>query len=236
VLRSFAKKDEWGVRELAAHLDIPKSAAHRTLQELAQIRVLRARPDGTYVATGGLVQLAALLMQAFDLPRLAMPHLTKLRDETGETALLNLFEPELRQFASVAACESRHVIRYVYLAGWGPIHVGASGLGILAFLPDEDQRSIIASLPDPVHEGMSKAKLKRELGATRRRGWAKSAGNPYPRMCAVAAPLRGTTGEVLGDIVVSWPNVDGAVKASERAGPLCASVADQLSRDLGWTG
>ncbi len=35
VLEAFTSKDKWGVRELAAHLDIPKSGLHRILQDMA---------------------------------------------------------------------------------------------------------------------------------------------------------------------------------------------------------
>ncbi len=40
VMDAFAERDSWGVRELAAHTGMPRSAVHRILHEMARLELL----------------------------------------------------------------------------------------------------------------------------------------------------------------------------------------------------
>jgi hypothetical protein len=65
------------------------------------------------------------------------------------------FEPidfEPGEFFAVDAVESAQTVRYIWqsLREWSDLHLGSSGKGTLAFLPEQEQDAVLAALPDPI--------------------------------------------------------------------------------------
>jgi IclR family acetate operon transcriptional repressor len=238
VLESFGRRPRWGVRDLANELNISKSALHRTLQELSDEGILRIDEGGTYESSAGLMRLASLLAEASDLPRLARRHLQALRDATHETAILTAYDPQRRQFTAVAAVESSQAVRYISdsLTDWCELHLGASGKGILAFLPEAEQESILALLPEELQGArrITKDRLKQDLRVTRDRGWAVSRAERFAHARGVASPVRDATGRILGSVVVGWPDRPGTANRVPILGKMSRQTADAISSDLGW--
>lgn len=239
-LRAFTYRDHWGVRELAAELEVAKSGLHRTLQELTDEGLLTCDDSGTYRAGPGLLRLATGLAQSFDLTQLAGPHLQQAGAASGETVILTAYDPLRRQFAAITAAESTQPIQYIWqaLRDWSDLHLGASGQAILAFLDEPTRDAIIDGLPDPIPgpRQMSKQQLRRKLTEIRKRGWAASVGERYPGASGVGAPVRNADGEVVGAIVIGWPTRPRSSQGEEHLGEICQTAADGLSRDLGWQG
>ncbi|MBX3029795.1 MAG: IclR family transcriptional regulator [Chloroflexi bacterium] len=239
VLEAFTDRDEWGVRDLATHLGLPRSAVHRILHEAVRQGLLAAAvTTGRFRVGPALARLAVVLADRLDVRSVARPVMERAAAELDETLVLALYSPGRRQFAAIDAVESSHPIRYIWgpLRQWSDLHTGSSGKGILAFLPDEEQDAIVAALPDPVPGPVPtpRARLRAELRDARARGHVVSHGERFPGAVGVSAPIRDATGRVIGDLVFGWPDNRNDPDKEARAGRIVMDAAARVSAALGY--
>ncbi len=239
VLEAFAQEGEWGVRDLARSTGIPRSAAHRILHEMAVLGLLApADEPGRFRVGADLARIGLQVAEHLDIRRIGRAILERASAAIGETVVLAVYDPLRRQFSAVDAVETSHPIRYLWesLRDWSDLHLGSSGKAILAFLPADEQAAIIDRLPDPIpgRASRTKAQLRDELAAARRRGFVVSHGERFEGAIGVAAPVRDARGRVVGDMIATWPDnrTDPAKEAA--AGETIRSAADDLSHRLGW--
>ena len=169
------------------------SATHRILHEMSRTGLLAsAGVRGRFRIGPELWRLSVLIAERLDVRRIARPILEATVDAIGETVILALYSRPRRQFWGVDAVESTHTIRYIWesLRSWSDLHRGASGKGILAFLPEVEREEIIASVPEP-----SRSTLRAELDAARAHGFVVSHGERFAGAVGVAAPIRDATAE-----------------------------------------
>ncbi len=172
VLEAFADSGEWGIRDLARATDIPRSAAHRILHDMAALGLLAPADEaGRFRVGADLARIGLLVAEHLDIRREGRPFLERASAAIGETVVIAVYDPVRRQFSAVDAVETSHPIRYLWesLRDWSDLHLGSSGKGILAFLPPDEQAAILDRLPDPVpgRNAVTKADLREELEAAR---------------------------------------------------------------------
>ena len=239
VLEAFLDREAWGVRELASFTGMSPSASHRLLHEMARLGLLTAGTDrGQFGVGPELNRLAVLLTDRLDVTRVGRPILAATAEEIGETVVLALYSPTRRKFWAVDAAESTHAIGYIWgsLRDWSDLHLGASGKGILAFLPEDEREAILSELPDPVPglRPISQAALRDELGSARHLGFVISRGERYAGAIGISAPIRNAAGRVIGDIIAAWPDNRTDPAKERRVGDAIVSAADRLSEALGF--
>lgn len=240
LLQKLAADNEskWGVREIGRLLGVPPGTAHRLVTLLAEQGMVSQDPsDGRYVLGPRLYALASKVKLETRVERVAVPHLHHLVSDTNETVLLGVYHPAVMSMMFVTAVESPHPLRYVVdLHTLLPLHAGASGLAILAFLPEREQRVVLERLtletltPETI---VDPDELRQELERTRELGYSISHGQRIPGAVGIAAPILDATDEVIGDVMVTMPE-GRFVSAEEKR--LAASVmrcAAEISRDLG---
>jgi DNA-binding IclR family transcriptional regulator len=222
----------WSARGLAAELGLPLSTVHRTLSSLCRAGIVEQDPTtSTYVLGRQLHRLARIAVDAFPLTSLAGPYLEELARETGETTLLGVYDREQRQMMFVSQIEGSHALRYVVpLHALIPVHLGASGLGILSFLADDDRNAVLAGLEKGA---VNLTRLRKEISATRQRGYALSRGQRIPGAVAVAAPVFEGHGVAVGDIVVTIPEARFTEAMGARFAKAVTRSARELTADLG---
>jgi DNA-binding IclR family transcriptional regulator len=240
VLDAFAERGEWGIRDLARETGIPRSAVHRVVSEMASLGLLTADGVGRYSIGPDLARIGILVAGKVDVRRIGRPILEQAAAAIGETVVLALYDPSRRQFSAVDAVETSHPIRYIWesLQDWSDVHLGSSGKGILAFLPESEREAILARLPDPIpgRRPITKDELRLELAQARERGWVISHGERYSGAIGVSAPIRDAGGRVIGDLIGTWPdNRTDAAKEADAA-IVIKRAADELSTRLGWGG
>ena len=138
---------------------------------------------GRFRVGADLARIGQLVAEHLDIRREGRPFLERASAAIGETVVIAVYDPVRRQFSAVDAVETSHPIRYLWesLRDWSDLHLGSSGKGILAFLPPDEQAAILDRLPDPVpgRTALTKARLREELEADRRRGYVVSHGERY---------------------------------------------------------
>jgi DNA-binding IclR family transcriptional regulator len=238
VLNAFVLKDAWGVRELAAATLLPRSATHRILHEMRRLGLLTADEAGVFQIGPVLARTAVVVSKRLDITRIGRPILEAVAARTSETVIMGLYAPTRRQVFGVDAVESPHFVRVIWQAvpPWRDLHVGATGKGILAFLPAEERDEILAQLPDPIplaHD-LPKAELRQQIEDAQRAGYVVSRGESNPGAVAVASPIRDAHGDLVADLVVSWPDNRTSLEREREFGEISREAADEISRQLGY--
>ncbi len=200
----------WGVRELAQHLHFPPATVHRVLATLLKHGLIEHNPASGHYQIGTEFYRLALKLQAnFAIRNAGIPVMQDLVARCNEAAFLGFYDPFRTEMMFVALIDSSHPLRYVVpINAWIPVHAGASGLAIMAFLPPEERQAIIRRTklrPVTKRTITDPAVLEDELARVRARGYALSFGQRTEGAVAIAAPIWGPDGRILGELNLSIP-------------------------------
>jgi DNA-binding IclR family transcriptional regulator len=219
------RSDPLVVRQIARDLDTTPSTIHRIFGTF-QDRGLIARGDqGEYVAGLELYRICGAIASELSPVHIAHPHLQQLFRECNETTLFGIYDPGRGQMMFIDRIEALHPLRHVVgMHRWIPLHSGATGQAILAFLPEAERRRIYAmGLDAQTPETITTVDaLEAELERVRQRGYAHSAGQRTPGAVGFAAPVFDSAGSVCGDLCVTLPH------HRFQAGPLVDSLPSLL--------
>jgi DNA-binding IclR family transcriptional regulator len=201
---------EWGVRELGSALHLTPASVYRILTMLTGHGLVHRNPkSGQYQIGTEYFRLALKLTSHFGVRNVGIPVMRELVAQCNETSFLGLYDPFRMEVMFVAAVNSNHPLRYVVqLNEWFPVYAGASGLAIMAYLSGDERKAIIERtglVPITRNTITDAVALEEELERVRARGYAVSVGHRNLGAVAIAAPIRGHEGEVIGDLALSIP-------------------------------
>jgi DNA-binding IclR family transcriptional regulator len=204
-----AAGESWGLREIAAGVAMHPSTLHRVLAHLQAGGLVQQEPEtGRYRLGLGFLRLAWKAADHTPVRAIALPSLQALVDVTGETALLALYDPSRQEMMLAATVDSPHPIRQArQIAEWLPVTAGATGLAILAFLPEAEQRAILAR-PLPTitpRTTTDRAALEQIIEHIRVQGYTLTRGERTPGAVGVGAPIFGPAGRVIGSVGMTQP-------------------------------
>lgn len=200
---------EIGIREIAQFVGMSHSTVHRLLTSMAQHGLVVQKASGKYELGWELLRIARRTLPRFSLREVAHPLLLELSRESGETACLGIYDSVGHKMMFTVCVESPHPVRYVIPEDvWVPLHSGASGLAILAFLPDRERQRIIQHVglqPITADTITDERELVCELERIRARGYAVTKGQRVAGAVGIAAPVFQSGDSVIGDVVLSMP-------------------------------
>lgn len=236
ILDVLAAEGGKGGAEVARELGVHRSTALRLLATLERRGLVeRDQRTAKYRLGGRLVQLASAVRGEADLRAAARPVCQALARAVGETVTLDVLDGEdivpIEQ-----ASGSTSVVSVNWLGTRSPAHCTASGKVILAFAP-EDVRSRFLAGPlerRTPHTLAGRAELEAQLNGARATGYARTDEELEVGLSALAAPVRGSGGEVVGAIDVSGPAHRFGEAQSVQIATRCMEAADELSRRLGF--
>jgi IclR family acetate operon transcriptional repressor len=224
-----------GVRQLATELGLSRSAVHRVLQTLAELHVARALSSGSYAPGSVMASWAALLAGQHSLLSASADVLDRLVASVGETAYLFSYESPNHYATVLAGSQCGKPVRYMLeLGSTAPLHVGAAGKAILAYLPEE----MLSELPlarNAREKAAARTALLEDLAITRERGFAVSVGERIPEACGIASAFF-VDDAPAGSIDITIPRYRMDLDQVETYGRLVFAAAHELSRLLGSVG
>lgn len=224
---------DWGVTELARHLDLPKSLIQKTLATFAHRGFLQQDPLTRRYRLGPRILSLARLAQP-ELVRIAYPHMLQLAEDTEET--VKLTQVDGGQTVIVAAVESFQSLRMTGRVGErNHLHAGASNKILAAYLPWADViRALQDHLPkgDPTFQRLQE--LRAELTDIAARGYAISSGENEQGVTAVSVPVRGVFGDVEASLSVVGPSVRMTPDRQLTFLGMLRSTAGKISAELGF--
>ncbi|HLX41422.1 MAG TPA: IclR family transcriptional regulator C-terminal domain-containing protein, partial [Ktedonobacteraceae bacterium] len=137
---------------------------------------------------------------------------------------------------AIEVVRSLHNLRaFVHVGAPLPLHIGAGGKALLAWLPESEQDALIAKsmarFKRPVRDVEA---LKNALAKVRTSGWVSSEGERAANVAAIAAPIFNVNREVVGAMVLAAPTIRLGAKERIRYAPLVCEAASRTSRDMGY--
>ncbi len=195
--------------ELANRTSLNISTCHHLLATLIKRGFVMKVPGKRLYALGGrILHLSHACLQV-DLPRRAQPYLEAVNRVTGETVHLAALQGDA--VVTLAMREARHAVR-VDTGKLGKIeapHATAHGKAMLAWLPEDEMRRILAHGMKRFTENTITefSELVEALRIVRRKGYAVDREEFLPGVICVGSAIRDQAGTVIGSISASAPSM-----------------------------
>lgn len=226
---------ELGVTRIAELVGREKSQVSRSLKVLAEQGLVERDPATLAYRLGWRLFALAAAAGNQRLVAAAPARLRELVRSFGEGAHLSVL-----QGSGVLTVVSESPPHAVQAVGWVGriVPAGCTSAGY-ALLIDHDRRDLASFTPDAAFRRkhprapQSADELWERLLAARARGYALADEEFEPGLVAVAAPVRDFQGRIVAAVNVSAPSFRFAPRLDE-AGAQVRTVADDLSRALGW--
>lgn len=224
--------------DISERLGLHKSTTHRLLSLLKKKRLIHADATSQLYSLGpGVVELAWVLLRQQDLRSVCHPYLERLRQATNETVSLFIRLGDRR--VCVEELESGQDIKYSQTAGLAaPLHVGAPGKALLAFLSPTELEALLATMPliaVTPNTVTDRDQLLQELVIVRQRGYAVSVGERSLWASAAAAPIRDWSGKPIAAISVLGPSHRLTSAVLPALGEQVKQVALEISAVFGYS-
>lgn len=197
-----------GVRDVARKLDLPASTTGRIMATLTRAGVLLQDPNTRRYSMGmKVLQWARAAQSSLGLRDLAIPIMEELKKISGETITLSMVEGPHRII--VERMESPFLMRFVVNPGdLMPLHCGASGKVLLAFMEEEEQESALNSITWEKHTAKTitdRTQFSLELKDIEKNGYSISMGERIADVGSVAAPVFNARGQCIAALTISGP-------------------------------
>jgi IclR family KDG regulon transcriptional repressor len=224
------------VTEISIITGFNQSTVSRILATLEKKRCMdRNKRGGKYRLGIKFHQWKSILSQETSLADLARPAMEKLRDFCGEEVSLYVLGEGNR--ICVEAVKSRYgVAKFTQVGKILPLHCGASGKVLLAFLPEKVRKDIIFGRPlekftprtitDPVE-------LEADLEKIRQDGYAVSLEEREQGTYSVVTPVMANGGKIVASLTISGPIFRLSDEQREKNIPAALDAAAEISMTLG---
>lgn len=213
------------IPELARRADLPSSTAYRLADELEGHGLIE-RDNGALGLGLRILELARRIEDRL-APSLLEPARGVMRElarEHDETVLLTA--PAGPFAIGLDSVEPPRTVR-LSLGRWrvAPMHLGASGKVLLAFLPDRSVERVLASLDGDAES------VHRDLARVRETGVAVTHGELDAGVSGVAAPVLAAGGRPLAAVTLAGPT-DRVRPEAERLSDAVREAARAIERAL----
>ena len=221
--------------DIAAALDIPRSAAHRLLASLvARGYVRQLRAQGDYVLTIKLASLGLGFLSSSGIVDIAQPVLDQLAETSGELVRLAIIDND--QLVWVARAQgARRGLRYDPDMGMpARLSCTATGHAWLLTMKDDEVLTRVArqGFGAPADYGpnapTSPRALLKFVHAARKRGFSMIDEVFTPGMTAMAAPVRRADQDVVGVVSIAGPRARLAAARMMHLGPALLDAAAEV--------
>jgi DNA-binding IclR family transcriptional regulator len=238
VLNCFSlERSILGVGEISRLTGYTKSTVSRLLTTLQSHGcVERAGGQGIYQLGYRIHLWADMGARQNNLVNIARPVMEKLRDTCGEEIALYVIEGDRR--VCVERVECLHEIAKVGPVGtYYPLHAGASGKVLLAYLSQDRRNAIISKGRLEKYTARTitdNKKLEKDLKDIRKLGYAISRGEREPDAFSVTAPIWAAGGRIVASISISGPNFRRTDKQLKKDVQEILDASKEISNKLGY--
>ncbi len=233
VLDLFSReRPEWAASEVAHALALPRSTSYRLLARISSAGFLDNDPaTGRYRIGIRLATLGSLARQSMRLQRVARPMLQQLVADGQEHAALMVRSGLGARVVDVVEGRWPLAAALTLTGCMMPLHASAGGKVMLAFMSDDERRSVYRR-GLPVHTLATitdTERLEAELRLVRELGYAVVRGEWHDDIHGVAAPIRNRARIVVGAVSIGGPRERVTDARLEALAPLAVAAAAQVS-------
>lgn len=222
--------------DLSRSLGYSKSTLSELLSTLEHYGFVERDDDSRAYRLGyALLELGNAVLRRLDLRQVARPYLVRLRDSTGETAVLHA--PNGQGALIIERAESEHQLKVVAPLGYPlPPFAGAVAKVLLAGHPEQELTNLLAGRSLPAftsHSITDPGRYLKELARVRRRGYAVDDEEYLPGVRAVSAPILDDRGRTVATVTIVGSSARFTQHRMREAGTAVLVAAERISRRLG---
>ena len=236
ILDVLAASEPASIRHLAEATGLSKSAVQRILSDLVATELASQDPATRQYHLGArTLALGMAYQRRVDVRRAALPHMTALRDSTGETVGISVGLSD--QVLHVDQVESDSALRAHFDIGRPlPLWSGAPARLLLAARSDDDIRRILSERHGtdlvPVNPPTPDALLA-DIQDVRAAGYACAFEETLPGVSTMSVPVFGAGGELAAVLSVTAPSIRLTPVRVSALLPDVLHCASLISADLG---
>lgn len=208
LLQAFSMdRPQQSLVELAHATGLSVSTVHRLLATLeAEGFIERDSQNGHYRLAIKMFELGSIVLDGIELNVVGRPVLAKLATDTGDTTYLTVLSDD--KALCIARIEGLHHSRsqWLTIGRHLPLHAGAASKVLLAHLPEDRVRQMLADNPLVPYTDKTITDLETfmsTLPQIRTQGYALSVEEVTVGIIAVAAPVLDYRGQVVAAITLS---------------------------------
>jgi DNA-binding IclR family transcriptional regulator len=221
-----------GVSEIARALGMSKPGTHRLLATLASRGFVERLAGGRYQLGLRVWELGHAVPE-LDIVNRAAPFMAALTRRSNESAILGVLSG--RETVYLHRTDAEHAVRvHTEIGSRLPAHCTSTGLALLAALSDAELDELLPARLEALTEASvtSHDALRRELAATRARGYAVNVGGWRLDVAGVAAAIAATDGRVAGALCIAAPRYRVTRARLRQLGGIVRDTADRIAADL----
>jgi IclR family transcriptional regulator, pca regulon regulatory protein len=230
-----------GIADIADELGMSRSTTHRYVTTLLALGYLEQGRSRKYRLGLRVTDLGMAALNSTGLRDNVHPFLEELRERTGYTTGLAVLDGTEILYVDRARSwrrAERETDRGLHPGSRMPAYCTAMGKILLAHLPEEVQRQLIAQLnlerntPSTI---TSKQALRAELERIVEDGYALNDQELRPGLQAIAVPVRDESREVVAAVgIAASPEAISLAELTDALGPHLISTAARISSRLGY--
>ena len=226
------------LRDLAALADLPSAQAHAYLVSLRKIGLVE-QTEGRYRLGPFALHLGLARMRAVDALRLATQAAPGLAADMGLMIAVTVWGSLGATVVQVNEAVDQIHVNLRPGTVFSALHT-ATGRLFAAYLPATILESHLTAsvalrgLLEPKH-GETTDALRREVEATRHRGYGRAQGSPIPGVNAVAAPVFDHTGDLKLALTAIGPAARVDIEPGSAPVARLTTFARELSLELGFS-
>lgn len=231
---------ELTLHEISEKTKIPKSTAYRILTTLESSDMLyktkQSTHDSRYRLGLKLLELGHLVSDQLELRGIALPFMEELASEINEVVHLVIVNQNKATY--IEKVESKRALRLFTKIGKSlPLYLGSGPKLLLAYLPEEKQKEILAdpelySLTDD--KPIDKERLWQELAKIRKNGFAFSIAEQDEDTTGVSYPIFNYHNKVVASLAVSGLSSYFEGEQLEMIKLKTEETARNISKELGY--
>jgi IclR family acetate operon transcriptional repressor len=237
ILRLFARRGDLAPLEVAAELELSKSAAYRLISTLVEEGFLEARPGSSALRLGpSAAEVGMAAVSELDVVRVAPDLMRELAASCAETAFLAVPDGDSMVYVH-RENGPQAVTLSSQIGSRRPLHSTGLGKAYLSGLPAAAQQDIVGriDLVRFTENTITDApRLLEELSASQERGYAVDNVEGEAGVACFAAPIRDHHGLPVAAISLAGP-ADRVLHSEERIAGRVAATAAEISRRLGYS-
>jgi DNA-binding IclR family transcriptional regulator len=223
-------------QQVGLALGMSRTTTYRLLMTLASRGYVVSTSRGQFRLGPELLRLSQRLLEHLDLPEIARPDLLRAGELSNETCYLALLDGTSVLYVDLA--ESKQAVRLRATTGTrGPLHCTSLGKAVLAFLPEDEQLSLIDTLdlfPRTPNTITTKTALLENLRDIRARGYSIDEIENEEGVRCVGAPILNHLGRPIAAMSIAGP----AYRVTQEHVPALAEIAmratQSISRKIGY--
>jgi DNA-binding IclR family transcriptional regulator len=190
------------INDLQQNTGYPKSTIFRLLSTLQNIGYIEQNPENQRYSLGfKFFHLGYIVQNSFDFRSAATPIMKQLAEEIFETVELNIVNGMER--VCIDKVDGTETIRNIVRIGErNPLHLGASGKILLAFLTDDERSTYYVKMRLSADE---QDRIEGELQKIQQHRFSSTLEERIVGSFSISAPIFDFTGKVVAGLTIAGP-------------------------------